>query len=242
MEKINNERKARLIRRLTPTQITGLEENCAFLSRRWMSVLPTHKALRMDDLDVSTALSIRMLDYLDDPSLTTCRHCNRPYYWGHEDVCAARVRVTTLKHDSIVRILHAAIRSVPGNTSIMEPNPNTLPGESSRKPDIKVSNANGTHYYDVTVISLGAQTRNSNARNTLTTAENDKIRKHADLGRNFRPFVISQGGLLSQKTSTWYKEIQGKLTLAGAGKMDLLILLTLARFRARCWNRYGIAD
>ena len=126
------------------------------------------------------------------------------------------------------------------NPVTLEPGAHLLPGNATVRPDIKISYPGGTLYYDVTVVSLVAKTASTSAEATLTTAEKDKERKYAGLGRDFKPFVLSQGGMMGPKTRTAYKEMQEHLTKTGVDYLDRFISTVLVRYRARAGGRHGL--
>lgn len=239
LEKINATRLGKVKATLTPAQLLHLEENTKYLARRWMTSLPTSKPLTMDDLDVSTALAMRLFTPLEEEQ-QVCRDCSQTWSYGHEDSCKAKYHRTTYRHNRIVEALAKAMSQKRGNKVIIEPNAYLAPGPAEIRPDIKISYPGGTLFYDVTVVSLMAKTASTSTEATLTTAEKDKERKYKGLGRGFSPFVLSQGGMMGPKTRSMYKELQEGLTSTGADWLDRFISTTLATFRARAWGRHGL--
>ncbi|KEQ68118.1 hypothetical protein M436DRAFT_59121, partial [Aureobasidium namibiae CBS 147.97] len=90
------------------------------------------------------------------------------------------------------------------------------------------------------VISLGKETAKKDPYGTLSTAEKAKKLKYRILSQAFKPFILSQGGLLGKETSQTYKEFQKSLTPSTSDWLDKYISTTLVRLRARTWLGYGI--
>ena len=214
----------------------ALVENTAYLSFRWLTSLPTSAALRLSDSDVASMLSIRLLHTPQEQD-DLCRHCSLVYHYGHEDVCKASYRQTTIKHDQICAALTAAFNNVPKVKAILEPRTEQ---DTERRTDIRVDSPQGTTYYDITVVSVMAKTASYDPFSTLSVEELNKKRKHAILGADFRPFVVSQGGLLGKETAASYKAIQKQLTYTASSFLDQYLSGLLGRIRARCWNGHSL--
>lgn len=187
--------------------------------------------MRIADSDMNNMLTIRFLGHPNE-QLGTCTDCNMDWEYAHDDACKAKYRQTIKKHNYLVNTLANGLKQAPGNAERLEPRGETT---SERRTDIQVDSPEGRLYYDVTIISLNAKTATNDAYSTLTTAEKDKRRKHAALGKDFRPFVISQGGLLSHETSGLYKKIQKTLSPTARDWMSTMISIGLAKIRGRCW-------
>ena len=142
-------------------------------------------------------------------------------------------RQTIVKHDIVCKALAYQLSKTERNTVTREPPDPTVATE--KRADLRIDNpSTGSTYYDITIHSLNAITARDDPFATLNTAEVDKIRKHANLP-GFRPFVLSQGGLLGQRTSTYYKEIQQTLSYTAREYLDSYLLTSLTRIRARTW-------
>ncbi|KAH0182997.1 hypothetical protein KCV03_g10037, partial [Aureobasidium melanogenum] len=235
IDKLNRARLVRVQQKLSLQQENVRLENSAFLGRRWLLAMPTSQPLRLSDMDIAAALSIRLLTSPED-SQDICRHCDRAYTFAHEDACRARTRQTIVKHNKICQALTTALQTIPENKVTLEPQGDYR----GIRTDIRIDNPKGTTYLDVSVISLGKETARKDPNNTLSATEKAKKLKYQNLGRAFRPFILSQGGLLGKETSQTYKEFQKSLTPSTSEWLDKYISTTLVRLRARNWLGYGI--
>ncbi|THY69734.1 hypothetical protein D6C95_10367, partial [Aureobasidium pullulans] len=222
IDKLNRARLVRVQQKLSPQQENVRLENSAFLGRRWLSAMPTSQPLRLSDMDIAAALSIRLLTPPED-SQDICRHCDRAYTFAHEDACRARTRQTIVKHNIICQALTTALQTIPENKVTLEPQGDYR----GIRTDIRIDNPKGTTYLDVSIISLGKETARKDPNNTLSATEKAKKLKYQNLGRAFRPFILSQGGLLGKETSQTYKEFQKSLTPSTSEWLDKYISTTL---------------
>ena len=235
MDKLHKARLARVQQKLSQGQEAVRMENSSYLGRRWLSTLPTSQPLLLADMDIATALSIRLLTTPEDEQ-DTCRHCNRTYTFGHEDACRARTRQTIVKHDKICQALATALQTCPNNKIFLEPQGDYR----GTRTDIRIDNPRGSVFLDISVISLTKESAKKDPYNTLATAEQAKKNKHRNLGQAFKPFILSQGGLLGKETSQTYKELQQSFSPSIAEWLDKYISTLLVRLRARNWMGYGI--
>lgn len=210
-------------------------ENSSYLGRRWLSALPTSQPLLLADMDIAAALSIRLLTTPEDEQ-DICRHCNRAYTFGHEDACRARTRQTIAKHDKICQALATALQTCPDNKVFLEPQGDYR----GTRTDIRIDNPRGSVFLDVSVISLTKESAKKDPYDTLAAAEQAKKNKYRNLGQAFKPFILSQGGLLGKETSQTYKELQQSFSPSIAEWLDKYISTLLVRLRARNWMGYGI--
>ncbi|CAD0087592.1 unnamed protein product [Aureobasidium vineae] len=209
IDKLNRARLARVQQKLSLQQENVRIENSAFLGRRWLSAMPTSQPLLLSDMDVAAALSIRLLTSPEEGQ-DICRHCDRAYTFAHEDACRARTRQTIVKHNKVCQALTTALQTDPQNKVTLEPQGDYR----GIRTDIRIDNPKGTTYLDVSIISLGKETARKDPNSTLSAAERAKKLKYQTLGRAFKPFILSQGGLLGKETSQTYKEFQSPLVLA----------------------------
>ncbi|CAD0087594.1 unnamed protein product [Aureobasidium vineae] len=207
IDKLNRARLARVQQKLSLQQENVRIENSAFLGRRWLSAMPTSQPLLLSDMDVAAALSIRLLTSPEEGQ-DICRHCDRAYTFAHEDACRARTRQTIVKHNKVCQALTTALQTDPQNKVTLEPQGDYR----GIRTDIRIDNPKGTTYLDVSIISLGKETARKDPNSTLSAAERAKKLKYQTLGRAFKPFILSQGGLLGKETSQTYKEFQSPLT------------------------------
>lgn len=234
IEIYNKHRTARLISQLSHDQQRTFQENKAYLGRKWIAAMPTAEATRIADSDMSNMLKIRFLGH-PNKQLDICKDCGLDWSYAHDDACKAKHRQTINKHDYLVNTLADGLKQIPGYAVRLEPRGETA---SERRTDIQIDTPKGRLYWDVTIISLNAKTAANDALSTLTTAEKDKKRKHAALGKDFRPFVISQGGMLSLESAGLYKKLQKAISPSARDWMDTMISIGLARIRGRCWSGY----
>ncbi|CAD0095594.1 unnamed protein product, partial [Aureobasidium vineae] len=235
IDKLNRARLARVQQKLSLQQENVRIENSAFLGRRWLSAMPTSQPLLLSDMDVAAALSIRLLTSPEEGQ-DICRHCDRAYTFAHEDACRARTRQTIVKHNKVCQALTTALQTDPQNKVTLEPQGDYR----GIRTDIRIDNPKGTTYLDVSIISLGKETARKDPNSTLSAAERAKKLKYQTLGRAFKPFILSQGGLLGKETSQTYKEFQKSLGPSTSEWLDKYISTTLVRLRARNWLGYGI--
>lgn len=237
---IHEGRRTRLAQRLDTQRQRSLEENQAYLARKWLDTLPTTKALLLADIDIAGGLAIRMLTPLskENSEEGLCKDCGIPWHFGHDDICKAKFRQTIIKHDIVCNALAKALRTVPGNTVSTETQDRV---DSQKRTDIKIDSSKGTQFFDITIVSLAATTAQSTVRGTLTNTEIDKQRKYKALGSSFYPIVFSQGGMLGERSSTAYKSIQQALSYSGALFLDQYLSVHLVRIRARTWEGYGLS-
>jgi hypothetical protein len=235
MDKLHKARLARIQQKLSPMQEAVRMENAAYLGRRWLTALPTSQPLLLADMDVAAALCIRLLTTLEEEQ-DICRHCNRAYTFGHEDACRARTRQTVVKHDKICQALAIALQTNLDNKVFLEPRGDYR----DIRTDIRIDNPKGTLHLDVSVISLTKEQAKKDPYATLATEEQVKRNKYRVLGRAFKPFILSQGGLLGKETSQTYKELQRSFPPSTSDWLDKYISVLLIRLRARNWMGYGI--
>jgi hypothetical protein len=235
MDKLHKARLARIQQKLSPMQEAVRMENAAYLGRRWLTALPTSQPLLLADMDVAAALCIRLLTTLEEEQ-DICRHCNRAYTFGHEDACRARTRQTVVKHDKICQALATALQTNLDNKVFLEPRGDYR----DIRTDIRIDNPKGTLHLDVSVISLTKEQAKKDPYATLATEEQVKRNKYRVLGRAFKPFILSQGGLLGKETSQTYKELQRSFPPSTSDWLDKYISVLLIRLRARNWMGYGI--
>jgi hypothetical protein len=235
MDKLHKARLARIQQKLSPMQEVVRMENVAYLGRRWLIALPTSQPLLLSDIDVAAALCIRLLTTPEEEQ-DICRHCNRAYTFGHKDACRARTRQTIVKHDKICQALATALRANLDNKVFLEPKGDYR----DIRTDIRIDNPKGTLYLDVSVISLTKEQVKKDLYDTLTTEEQVKKNKYRVLGQAFKPFILSQGGLLRKETSQTYKELQRSFPPSTSEWLDKYISVLLIRLRARNWMGYGI--
>ncbi|KAG9631283.1 hypothetical protein KCU64_g16723, partial [Aureobasidium melanogenum] len=235
MDKLHKARLARVQQKLSQGQEAVRMENSSYLGRRWLSALPTSQPLLLADMDIAAALSIRLLTTPEDEQ-DICRHCNRAYTFGHEDACRARTRQTIAKHDKICQALATALQTCPDNKVFLEPQGDYR----GTRTDIRIDNPRGSVFLDVSVISLTKESAKKDPYDTLAAAEQAKKNKYRNLGQAFKPFILSQGGLLGKETSQTYKELQQSFSPSIAEWLDKYISTLLVRLRARNWMGYGI--
>jgi hypothetical protein len=234
-DKLHKARLARVQQRLSQGQEAVRMENSSYLGRRWLSALPTSQPLLLSDMDVAAALSIRLLTTPEDEQ-DICRHCNRAYTFGHEDACRVRTRQTIVKHNKICQALVTALQTCPDNKVFLEPQGDYR----GTRTDIRIDNPRGSVFLDISVISLTKESAKKDPYNTLAAAEQGKKNKYRNLGQAFKPFILSQGGLLGKETSQTYKELQQSFSPSIAEWLDKYISTLLVRLRARNWMGYGI--
>lgn len=239
IDDLHKQKLERLRTQLDQNQKNALEENAAYLGRRWTTTLPTTTPLVLDDVDLAAALSIRLLTPPNDQR-GLCKDCGLEYSYGHDDLCKAKHRQTITKHDLVCRALYSAIKRIPQVKVQLEPSENQQNQGNARRTDLRVDTLKGTTHYDITIVSLGAKSIYKDANATLLAAEKAKQTKYQALGQNFKPIVISQGGLLGKTTSSTYKDIQQSLTHSGALFLDQYLSISLARIRARTWTGFNI--
>ena len=235
IDKLHKARLARIQQKLTPMQEAVRMENAAYLGRRWLTALPTSQPLLLADMDIAAALCIRLLTTPEEEQ-DICRHCNRAYTFGHEDACRARTRQTVVKHDKICQALATALRTNQDNKVFLEPRGDYR----DIRTDIRIDNPKGTLHLDVSIISLTKEQAKADPYATLATEEQVKRNKYRVLGQAFKPFILSQGGLLGKDTSQTYKELQRSFLPSTAEWLDKYISVLLIRLRARNWMGYGI--
>jgi hypothetical protein len=235
MDKLHKARLARIQQKLSPMQEAVRMENAAYLGRRWLTALPTSQPLLLADMDVAAALCIRLLTTPEEEQ-DICRHCNRAYTFGHEDACRARTRQTIVKHDKICQALATALQTNLDNKVFLEPRGDYR----DIRTDIRIDNPKGTLHLDVSVISLTKEKARKDPYDTLAATEQMKKNKYRVLGQAFKPFILSQGGLLGKETSQTYKELQRSFPPSTAEWLDKYISVLLIRLRARNWMGYGI--
>jgi hypothetical protein len=235
IDKLHKARLARIQQKLSPMQEAVRMENAAYLGRRWLTALPTSQPLLLADMDVAAALCIRLLTTPEEEQ-DICRHCNRAYTFGHEDACRARTRQTIAKHDKICQALATALRTNLDNKVFLEPRGDYR----DIRTDIRIDNPKGTLYLDVSVISLTKEKARKDPYDTLASTEQTKKNKYRVLGQAFKPFILSQGGLLGKETSQTYKELQRSFPPSTSEWLDKYISVLLIRLRARNWMGYGI--
>ena len=235
MDKLHKARLTRVQQKLSQGQEAVRMENSSYLGRRWLSALPTSQPLLLADMDIAAALSIRLLTTPEDEQ-DICRHCNRAYTFGHEDACRARTRQTIAKHDKICQALATALQTCPDNKVFLEPQGDYR----GTRTDIRIDNPRGSVFLDVSVISLTKESAKQDPYDTLAAAEQAKKNKYRNLGQAFKPFILSQGGLLGKETSQTYKELQQSFSPSIAEWLDKYISTLLVRLRARNWMGYGI--
>jgi hypothetical protein len=235
MDKLHKARLARIQQKLSPMQEAVRMENAAYLGRRWLTALPTSQPMLLADMDVAAALCIRLLTTPEEEQ-DICRHCNRVYTFGHEDACRARTRQTIVKHDKICQALATALRANLDNKVFLEPRGDYR----DIRTDIRIDNPKGTLHLDVSIISLTKEQAKKDPYDTLATEEQMKKNKYRVLGQAFKPFILSQGGLLGKETSQTYKELQRSFPTSTSEWLDKYISVLLIRLRARNWMGYGI--
>ncbi|TIA28073.1 hypothetical protein D6C78_10917 [Aureobasidium pullulans] len=166
-------------------------------------------------MDIAAALSIRLLTAPEDEQ-DICRHCNRAYTLGHEDACRARTPPQTNLE----------------NKGFLEPRGDYR----DIRTDIRIDNPRGSVYLDVSIISLTKESARKDPYTTLGGTEKTKKNEYRVPGQAFRPFILSQGGLLGKGTLQTYRNCNHPSPLW----LDKYISTLLVRLRARNWMGYGI--
>jgi len=225
-------------------------ENSSPLGRKWLSTIPYYQPLSLTDYEISTGLHYRLLS--SSPS-TTCSWCGRSNTLGHDELCRARPPTFVARHDSIARILHSALQTVDPSA---EHEPHSFEGR--RRNDIRLRGSAGLGHgwsidFDIKVYSLLA----SNATRVTTsppadctalehalaqsTRYLDRVGQTATRVRpltsgNFKPLVLSTGGLLSKDTADEVRRWKRPMGEATFERMRMAVGLALVRARARTFG------
>jgi hypothetical protein len=160
-------------------------------------------------MDVAAALCIRLITTPEEEQ-DIRRHCNRADTFGHEDACRARTRQTMVKHDKICQALATTLQANLDNKVFLEPRGDYR----DIRTDIRIDNSKGTLNLHVSIISLTKEKVRKVPYGTLATTEKIKKNKYGVLGQAFKPFILSQGGLLGKETTQTYNELQMSFHLA----------------------------
>jgi hypothetical protein len=115
-----------------------------------------------------------------------------------------------IHHDKVCQALATTLRANLDNKVFLEPRGDYR----DIRTDIRIDNPKGTLYLDVSMISLTKEKVRKDPYGTLATTEKIKKNKYRVLGQAFKPFILSQGGLLGKETTQTYKELQRSLHLA----------------------------
>ena len=227
---IQKRKERELLQLISTPMKRALVENSSFLGSHWLTVLPTTKHHTLADSEFSEALSQRMLLDSKAQQGSSCLKCGEPQCFLHHQACRKSVKGTTSRHDFIKKALSKAYKSVPGNQVQEEV---ALPGGSLRT-DIRVVSISGTvQHYDLTIVSIhGSSTNKKDPLEALRSIAQEKTNKYKQLGTEFKPLVISVGGLMEKETAGGYKKLQNQLR-GSSRYLDGLISVSLASSRAR---------
>lgn len=144
------EKLAAIFTGLSDVEMKLIVENSSSLGRRWLSTIPYYQPLRLTDFEISTGINYRLLS--PSPN-TSCSWCGSSNNLGHDEVCRTRPLRTVARHDSVVRVLYAALRTV-DPTAEYEPHS----FEGRRRNDLRMRGSSRLGHsqldFDVKVYSL----------------------------------------------------------------------------------------
>ena len=221
---------------LSPDKIRAMEENSSYLSRQWLSVLPTQKHFTLADSDITEALRTRLLIPSKSP-YSLCTHCGATPRIGHEDTCRAANRRWISRHNQVTR---AFINTLSSRADLeVEAEPLISAGSDSQdelRADFSVLIDGSKRYYDVQIVAAHKDSAKSTLAETLTEAANAKRLKYKAIRTFFEPLIFSAGGTMEKDTAQAYKAIQKLLGPIRARWLDTWVALELTKARAASAN------
>lgn len=227
-----------LKQQLTADEANIYIENTSYLSRQWLTTLPTLKQLVLTDIEITEAIRSRLLLPIR-PTDTPCNQCGLRFTIGHEDACRQMDKRWTARHDQINRAITKTLSCRPDLEVMLEPKP-TNPSEAQVRPDFSVLMAASRYYYDTQVVALNKASNKAQPAETLAEAATAKRTKH-NRTQFFHPMIFSSGGLMEQATATIYRQIQKLVGPAESSWMDSQIGLALTRARCHAAHSFQLA-
>jgi len=235
-------------------RMSVMVENASALGRKWLNTIPLFQPLRIPDATISTGLRYRTLAKSYRP---TCR-CGKDAELMHEETCPQTNH--THRHNEIRDHIAAALSKCVPTEVIVEPHSdegarrNDIglrgPGRSGRRAldyDLKVFSMNRAEASE----SLHRPNKKDNKMQEmkercdkwLASVEKRTVKKAPQTRvAEFRPLVISTGGLMASDTAkefeTWKKELGG----IGYARMMEVISISLVKWRARKLKRLLLHD
>ena len=221
-----------VIKSQSPDKLAAMQENSSYLSRQWLSVLPTQKHLTLADSDITEALRTRLLIPCKSPDMP-CTHCGAIPRIGHEDTCRAANRRWISRHNQVTR---AFINTLSSRADLeVEAEPLITTGSDTQgelRADFSVLIDGSKRYYDVQIVAAHKDSAKNTLAETLTEAASAKRLKYRAIRTNFEPLIFSAGGVMEKDTAQAYKAIQKLLGPIRARWLDNWVALELTKARA----------
>jgi hypothetical protein len=241
LEKVHKDRRDVMVTRMDVMERRTLAENSTVLGRRWLSVIPFNKSLRLSDFEVAGALLFRTLC---SGSKLNCPHCGQFNGLGHDDVCEKRGRYRVARHEILKRIMcEALVSSGAFGTVSLEPNVPNGPQRTDFRFEGSRWSGMSPQEFDVTVVSLSAQEarrfhwdgdKKEELQKVLEIAAKAKRLKYAGkVNGKFRPLVFSVGGAQEEETVKVFEEWQKVMSAGTYSFMCRSISLQLVKARTR---------
>lgn len=239
LQQHNTKASQRLKERLTADETNIYIENTSYLSRQWLTTLPTQKQLILTDIEITEAIRSRLLLPIQ-PTNTPCKLCGLRFTIGHEDACRQMDKRWTNRHDQINRVITKTLSCRPDLEVELEPKP-IKQTEGQSKPDFSVLMSASRYYYDTQIVALNKASNKAQPAETLAEAATAKKNTHSRYGQFFHPMIFSSGGLMEQTTATIYRQIQRLTGPAESSWMDSQIGLALIRARCHAAHSFQLA-
>lgn len=239
-----------LFDRLDDHQIKTVLESASGLGRKWLSVIPYHEGLRLNNFEVSAALHLRTLHSGSD---TVCSQCGVPNTAGHAEVCVNGAPWFIARHEQVKYAIRDTLKTIQGVQVAVEPHI----GETNRRNDLRVTGSGtsglASHEYDITIVSLGTQdavrtylplslqpTKPAERGHALITKflkmkADDKRRRLPATTTAFSPLVLTVGGMIDDATAKCLKTWQLCLSPWAFSNLCQRLSLVLLRARAKCF-------
>ncbi len=250
-----SKRADELFKGLDDAEMKLFVENASSLGRKWLSILPYYRSLALSDFEISTALHYRTLA---GSPLRMCAWCGRENALGHDELCLKRPRLTSSRHDSVVRAIGGALSTLPFVDVSCEPH--TF--EARRRNDIRVNGSGAAGIrdvdYDVKVYSLLGENRRAavvsatQASITETVSLRDlvssrliddlaSIERLAETNRplapgGFQALAFSTGGLMGKATAEELGRVGKTMGRVVNERMMGNVSLALLKARARTFD------
>lgn len=216
MTKVLEDRRKGMLATMDKLPRRMLAENSTVLGRRWLSVIPFNKSLKLTDYEVSAALHYRTLHA---GSRASCHYCSQMNALGHDDVCEKRPRYRVARHELLKCAITDALECTPvmGRVTMEPYNPGTR-----LRTDIRIEGSResglAAQEFDITVVSLATQEaqafhwdgdRKEELQKVLEISAKAKRLKYAcRTASKFRPLVFSIGGAQEAETLKVFEEWQ----------------------------------